>query len=163
MEILLNWPNANLLYEDRINGGNLRLVHQDEHQNVDYETFISTRCNSTTEIIRYLISDNPNWETVNTPTKEIYQVSFRCETDDDEDPSVHSMIVHGDDVYHSYAGWYPLRKVHMPNLRELLQNPTHNWAELTGDANRPPFSLRVQFSEPNQIDLTSIESKYKQL
>lgn len=162
MEALLTLPEANKLYEDSINRGNLRLVHL-EHPVVEYDEFVSTRCNSTTETIRYLISNNSHWESVEFPTKEIYQVSFKYDQDDNEDDPVHSMIICGFHVYQSYFRLYPLRRTEIPNLTDLLKDPHKNWFKLTGDPIYPKFPLRVQYTEPSEIDLTKIQSKYKGL
>ena len=163
MDILLNLSNVNRLYEDGINNGNLRLVHQLEHPDLDYDTFISTRCNSTTDTIRYLISNSIQWESVSIPTQEVYQVAFILECDDDGDDPVHSMIVHGDYVYQSFCGLYSLRKTYIPNLKDLLSNPSENWFQLTGDLDPLKLPVQVQYSQTHQLDLSLIESKYKKL
>lgn len=165
MDTLLTLTNANKLYEDTINSGNLRWVHGEDNSltQYDYDSFISTRCNSTTETIRFLISDSPDWISVESPSKDIYQISFKHEMDDDEDDPLHSMIVHGNDVYQSYFGLYPIRKTTIPNLEELLMNPHEHWLELTGDPVAPEYPVRVQYLQPVNIDLAQIEFKYKSL
>jgi hypothetical protein len=166
MDTILNLEDINELYEDRINHGNLRDLYNLEHKGswFTYKEFVGTRCNSTTETIRYLISDDVKWNPVKNVSKEVYQVSFVNNDDEYDDDPIHSLIVCNGYIYQSFFGLYLLRKKYLPNIQLLLQNVEQNWTEITDDLS--PFSsdnTKIIFLEPTFVNFDLIETKYSSL
>lgn len=73
------------------------------------------------------------------------------------------MTVYGNDVYQSFCGSYQLTKTQIDNLSVLLADPRKHWMELTTHSMPPEFPIIVQYSQPDNFDLSQIKSKYNNI
>ena len=173
MDKILDFNDANLMFEQKHNDNNEFYVYSEyHHENISYEFHIATRCITTTSTIRYLISSNMNWNQIETPTSQVYQVSIYGVMDDEDDDPIHCFIIFNDVksnrevIFQSYYGKYRICKTIFNNLNELLKNYRLNWFELTGDIEPLDVPTKIRYFQPDdwsEMELSLIDTRYSLL
>ena len=152
MNVVLTFKNLNTIWYYSNLGDNklynFEYIVLSEPRGVSLTTHIETKCFTTCDVLRFLISGScwMDWKQVDKPTKKIFQV--------DLDSGGHTFMVHENTIYQSYFNRFPLSVHTVSNVLELLKDPIKNYKEITTvkEEFNKNETCSVRFYEPDVLE-----------